>query len=224
MEILSILEELKEDEYKVFNNKLIPTSQLMLGVRLPHLRKLAREISKGDWVTFLAEDKSGIYELILLEGLVISLIKKPVKELLPYIEDYLKKVDNWAQIDSFIAGFKGIAKEREIFLDIISSWLDSDDEFVVRAALVSLLTYYVDEDYLDDIFCVADRVTHRGYYVSMGNAWLISVCMAKFPRETKIYFSENTLDDITHNRAIQKSRESRRVSPEDKIYLNTLKR
>ena len=94
----------------------------------------------------------------------------------------------------------------------------------VRAGLVLLLAHCVEKRYLETIFSLAQQVDHEGYYVLMANAWLISVCMAKYPEETLTFLGSNTLDRNTHNKAIQKSRESHRVSREHKILLNQLTR
>ena len=223
-EILNTLRNLADDNYKVFNNKIIPTKQKTLGVRLPILRQIAKDIAKDDATNFLSLDKQNIYEMIMLEGLVLSYMNKPFKELLSSIENFLSKVDNWAQIDSTICSFKNIKKEKDYILDIVKIWLKSDNEFIVRAALVILLSYYIQEENLKMIFNISQNIKHKGYYVFMGNAWLVSVCMAKFPTQTILFFENNTLDTKTHNKAIQKSKESYRVSDDNKILINKLKR
>jgi 3-methyladenine DNA glycosylase AlkD len=222
--ILGKLKTLSDDNYKAFNNKIIPTKQITLGVRLPILRKIAKEIVKDDAIKFLNLDKQNIYEMIMIEGLVLSYMNKPFEELLPSVECFLNKVDNWAQIDSTICSFKSIAKEKDYILCIVKIWIKSDNEFVVRTALIILLSYYIQEENLALIFKLSQSIQHKGYYVFMGNAWLISVCMAKFPIQTIKFFKNNTLDVKTHNKAIQKSRESYRVSKKDKIIINLLKK
>ncbi len=217
------LKSFAESDYKIFNNKIIPTKQKMLGVRLPVLRKMAKQIVKENAFEFIYQDKQNIYEMIMLEGMVLSYMDKSFKELLPLTEEFLKKVDNWAQIDSTITVFKNIKKEKRNFR-IIERWLKSDKEFIVRAGLVMLLAHYVDKDNLNTIFRLSQSVKHTGYYVYMGNAWLISVCMAKFPNETIEFFKSNRLDNKTHNKAIQKSCESFRVSKKDKTIIRGLKR
>ncbi len=222
--ILEELKSLSEESYKDFNKKIIPTKQKVLGVRLPALRKLAKQIAKENNLEFINSDKQNIYEMILLEGLVLSYLDKSFTELLPLTEKFLDKVDNWAQIDSTICDFKNIKKEKKEVLHVIKKWLKSDKEFTVRAALVILLTHYTDIENLPLVFKISQNVKHKGYYVIMGNAWLISVCMAKFPTETIEFFKNNTLDNKTHNKAIQKSVESFRVSKEHKKIIKMLKR
>ena len=222
--ILNELKNLAEDEYKAFNSRIISTKQKTLGIRVPILRKIAKRIAKKEAIEFIQLDKQNIYEMILLEGMVLSYMEKSFKEILPLTESFLEKVDNWAQIDSTICDFKGIVKEQEDVLRIVKRWLKSDKEFIVRAGLVILLAHYVEKENLKMIFILSQSVKHTGYYVHMGNAWLISVCMAKFPDETIIFFKKNTLDKKTQNKAIQKSRESYRVSKEHKILINKLKR
>ena len=224
---LSILEELRslaDEDYKAFNKKIIPTKQTTLGIRIPVLRKIAKRIAKEEAIEFIQSDKQKIYEMIMLEGMVLSYMDKSFNELLPLTENFLIKVDNWAQIDSTVCDFKNIKKEKKDVLAVVKKWLSSNYEFTVRAGLVILLAHYVEKQNLQMIFNLSQNVSHTGYYVHMGNAWLISVCMAKFPEETIPFFESNTLDNTTHNKAIQKARESYRVSKEHKTIINKLKR
>lgn len=224
---MTIIEELKnlaDKNYRDFNNKIIPTKQRMLGVRVPALRKIAKRISKNEPLLFIKSNKEDIYEMILLEGMVLSYINKPFKELTPLIECFLHKVDNWAQIDMTFCNFKSIKAQQIELLPIVRKWLNSDKEFIVRAAIVILLNHFVEKNNLNMLFKLSQNVKHSGYYVYMANAWLISVCMAKFPKETIDFFKTNTLDNKTHNKAIQKSRESLRVTKENKEIINKLKR
>lgn len=224
MDVLKELKSLADSDYKTFNTRIIPTQQTTLGVRVPLLRKIAKKIVKENPLEFVQSDKQGIFELILLEGMVLSYMDRPFNELLPFTEKFLDKVDNWAQIDTSVCDYKNIAQEKDDVLIVVKRWLFSDKEFVVRAGLVMLLAHYVEKENLPMIFELSQSVNHDGYYVHMGNAWLISVCMAKYPEETLAFFENNTLDVKTHNKAIQKSRESFRVSKEHKALLLGLKK
>lgn len=222
-----VLEELKtlaQEDYKAFNNKIIPTQQTTLGVRLPILRKIAKRIVQENPTSFIQLDKQNIYEMIMLEGMVLSYMDQPFNALLPLIEKFLAKADNWAQIDSTVCNFKNIAQEKEDVLIVVQKWLQSDQEFFVRAGLVILLAHYVEKDSLKMIFELCQKIQHTGYYVSMGNAWLLSTCMAKSPNESIIFFQNNELDNKTHNRALQKCCKSFRVSQKHKELLKELKR
>ena len=223
-QIKNQLVSLSDEAYKSFNKKIIPTEQITLGVRLPMLRKIAKEIALTNMDEFLESDKENIYEMIMLEGLVLVYGKKTFIDLIYQLEKFLEKVDNWAEIDSVFCSFKSIKKQRESVLPVVKKWLKSENQFVVRAGLIILLAHYVVEEYLSMIFYLSQEVTNKGYYVKMGNGWLISVCMAKFPNQTINFLKENRLDKITHNKAIQKSRDSFRVSTDNKHLINTLKR
>jgi 3-methyladenine DNA glycosylase AlkD len=224
MDVLKELKSLADSDYKTFNTRIVPTQQTALGVRVPLLRKIAKKIVKENPIEFIKSDKQGIFELIMLEGMVLSLMNRPFNDLLPFTETFLDKVDNWAQIDTTVCEYKNIAKEKEDVLIVVKRWLSSEKEFVVRAGLVILLAHYVEKENLPMIFELSQSVKHTGYYVHMGNAWLVSVCMAKYPEETLAFFENNTLDVKTHNKAIQKSRESFRVSKEYKTLLLGLKK
>ncbi len=222
--ILMELNSLADSKYREFNKKIVQTKQEILGVKVPLLRKIAKRLSKENPIEFIKLDKPKIYELILLEGLILSYIKGSFLDKLILFEDYLKKVDSWAQVDSVISSFKTIKKEKTEVLEVVKKWLKSDKEFMVRTGLVILLTYYIEKDKLDTIFKLSETVKHQGYYVKMANAWLISVCMVKFPNETLIFLKDNRLDKTTHNKAIQKSRESFRLLPKYREILVKLKK
>ena len=223
MTILEEFKKIKDENYKNFSTKIIPTNQEILGVRLPAIRKIAKNIAKTDISDFIEEDKGNIYEMIMVEGLVLSYVKSPFIELIPLIENFLEKVDNWAQIDSVIMSFKNI-DDKKLLLKTAQKWIKSEKEFVVRAGIILVLSNLVEKEYLDVVFEISNNINHKGYYVFMGNAWLISVCMAKFPNETMEYFKNNKLDIKTQNKAIQKSCESFRVTKANKELIKKLKR
>lgn len=220
-EILKTLHENSDLKYNDFNTKIINTNQKTIGVRIPKLRQIAKQIAKTNADIFIQKDKQNIYELILLEGLVISYLKNPFENLSLY-ENFFKKVDSWAQIDATIIKYKNIDNLK--LLQIAQKWLNSNEEFTIRAGILILIKNLIDKNFLNTIFKLSENINHKGYYVYMANSWLISECMAKFPQQTKTFLISNTLENKTQNQAILKSRQSYRVCQKDKDFLQTLKR
>jgi len=223
--LISKLNKLSELKYQEFNSKIVNTKQTLLGVRMPLLRKIAKELAK-DYETNIEIfiDNENIFEIVLLEGLMLSYTNKPFDLLKDNIEHYLDKVDSWAQVDSVMLGFKFITKNPKRSWDILTKWIESDKEFLSRAGIVGILGFFVDELYLDEIFRISQQINNRSYYVMMANAWLISECMARYPKQTLEFFADNSLDKKTHNMAIQKSIDSLRVSKSNKEQLRLLKK
>ena len=88
-----------------------------------------------------------------------------------------------------------------------------------------MLDFFINEEYIDQVLEILGKVRHEGgYYVKMAAAWAVSVCYVKFPEKTEVFLRKNLLDDFTHNKAIQKIRESYRVSKEEKERLKELRR
>lgn len=205
----------KDESYAKFQAKLIKTNLEILGVRVPKLRVMARNLEN---LEFLKADKKGIYELNLLEGIVLSSINLEFDKKLEIYESYLKRADNWALIDA--VKFKN--PDRIKLFNATKVWLKSRDEFVKRAGYVSLIYHFVDSGNLEYIFSLAD--TNEFYYDSMAHAWLICECMAKFPNKTLEFLKRQTLKKPTHNRAINKCLESLRVGSEFKEILKDIKK
>ena len=112
----------------------------------------------------------------------------------------------------------------EEWMPFIKIYLASKQEYELRFAVVCLLDFFVNETYIEQVLDVLVQVHHDGYYVKMAVAWAISVCYVKFPEKTEKILEENLLDDFTHNKSIQKIRESYRVTKENKERLQKMRR
>ena len=198
------LKNLSDTKYKLFNTKIVNTKQTLLGVRIPLLRDIAKKIIKTDPYRFIKSDKQNIYELILLEGFVISYLKDDLAVTMKLFENYLYKVDSWTEVDYPICSFKSIKSNKPFVWKIVKKWLKIDNEFIKRASLVVILTYFIDDTYIDEIFDISSKLDDSQYYVMMANAWLISMCMVKYPSKTKEFLTLKKLDKTTQKKAIQK--------------------
>lgn len=216
--------ELSDDKFKTFHSRLCPNTDNIIGVRLPLLRQLAKEIAKGDWRNFLSNSKEEYYEEILINGLVIAYAKCDVEERLNYIESFVPKIDNWAICDSFCNTLKFVNKNKEIMWEFIQPYLRSYNEFEIRFAVVIILNYYITEDYIDLVLKTLDNIKHDGYYVKMAVAWAISMCFVKFEEKTMAYLKDNSLDDFTYNKSLQKICESLRIDKNTKELIKSMKR
>lgn len=220
---------LAEEDYKKFSENLLPGVEGVLGIRMPVLRQIAKEITRGNWREYLDEAAQEItvdslHEEIMLQGLVLGYAKMEREERVIYLDDFVPKIQNWAVCDSCTMGFKFMQKEPEFWHSYIIKYLESDEEFKLRFLLISLLAHFIDEKHIAEILDICNNIRNDGYYVKMGVAWLVSVCYVKFPEETERFLKMNHMDDFTHNKSIQKIRESYRVSREDKDRLTLLKR
>lgn len=213
-----------DEKYRAFSAGLIPGADNIIGVRLPAIRGMAKDILKGDWRQYLADAPLEYYEEIMLKGIVISSAKTETEERLKYLEEFIPLIDNWGVCDSVCAGIKVTAKNGGQIWDFLAGYIVSDKEFEVRFAAVMMLMHYVDKNYIDRVFDKLDEIGHPGYYARMAVAWAVSVCFAKFPEETEEYLGRCSLDDFTFNKALQKTIESRRIDPGKKDELRKRKR
>ncbi len=219
---ISYLFEIRDIKYRDFHSNLgIGNSDI--GVKTSVLKKMAKDISKGNYKQFLHLLKKEYYEEITLYGFIICYIKE-MNVSVNYLDIYKDRINNWASCDLFCAGYKIVVKNKEYFWKYINDNINSGNLWIRRMCFVLMIDYYIEEDYLDMIFELCDKYNTNDYYVNMAVAWLISICYIKYPGITIKYIKNNKLDDFTHNKAIQKIRESYRVGREDKDYLNSLKR
>ena len=215
---------LAEEEYGKFQSALIPGEDRLLGVRLPLLRKLAKEIAKGDWRSYLSTGESEYFEEVMLQGMVIGYAKAAPEEILQYTAQFIPKIRNWAVCDSFCSGLKITKDQPHLVWDFIQPYLKSGQEFEIRFAEIMMLSYFINDEYFDEVLIRFDQTHHEGYYVKMGIAWAISICFIKYPEKTMDYLKQNNLDDFTFNKSIQKILESNCVDRDTKIAMRTMKR
>ena len=216
--------ELAEEEYRKFSSALLPNIDNVLGVRLPALRKLAKAIAKNDWRKFIIEADNEYFEEVMLQGMVIGYVKADIEEILQYTSDYIPKINNWSVCDSFCNGLKFTKDNMERVWDFIQPFLCSKKEYEVRFGVVMLLSFYINEEYVERTLQLLDNTKHPGYYVKMAVAWAVSICYVKFPEQTMKYLKNNTLDDFTFNKSLQKITESLRVDKETKALIRSMKR
>ena len=224
-EIKKKLFELSDQKYKEFHGGLCPGTENIIGVRVPVLRKYAEELFKEqDWKQTIEEIDNEYYEEIMLQGMLIGQAKKEeINTILKYVEKYVPKIDNWAICDIFCAGLKITKKYKKEMWNFIQKYLKSDKEFEIRFAIVMILDYYIDDEYLKENFKIFDNIKHEGYYVKMAVAWAISICLIKYYGDTVEYLKKSKIDNWTYNKAIQKAIESYRIPDEKKQELRKMK-
>lgn len=218
------LVSLADEKYRQFSGKLIPESGPILGVRLPELKKIAKELAEDDWEKYLAAAKDDSFEEVMLQGLVIGCIKADLAVVWPRVKIFVPKINNWSLCDSFCANLKIVRKNREKVWELLQEYLSGSQPFAVRFGVVLLLDHYLTEEYIGRVLNCLDKVKKEDYYVQMAVAWALSIAYIKFPELTLAYLKENSLDDFTYNKALQKIIESRRVSPDDKVKIRKMKR
>lgn len=222
------LYSMSDEKYRKFSMSLLPGIENVIGVRLPDLRKLAKDIAKSEYALFYLEsDTDGIFEENMLHGMVTAYIKTDFEEKIKLIERFVPMINCWSVCDSFCTSLKPMkklkAEQRQELFNFLKPYFLSDKEYFVRFAVVMLMVCFDDEDYLEKNFEMILKITHSGYYVKMAVAWAISVFFVTDSKLTKKYMESGCFDDDTLLKAIGKIRDSYRVSDEDKQYVFKLR-
>jgi 3-methyladenine DNA glycosylase AlkD len=217
------LNELAEEKYRNFSASLTPGKVNILGVRLPLLRKLAKQIVKGDWRSYLMEATDDSMEEALLQGMVIGYCDAEPKEVLELAKTFIPKIDCWPVCDSFCGGLKLTDKNKELVWEFLQPYFASEQEYEIRFGVVMLLHYLLPE-YAPLAFAHFDRIKQEGYYVKMAVAWVLSMYYVRFPEVTMSYLKDNRLDKFTYNKTLQKITESLKVDKETKALIKGMKR
>ncbi|MEE0265734.1 MAG: DNA alkylation repair protein [Acutalibacteraceae bacterium] len=219
--LLKHIEGLANEKHRNFHSSLVPDVNNILGIPVPELRKTAKLIVKNcdDIDAYLAICSNKYYEELMLKGIVIGCVSCSWDKKLEYIKAFVPLIYDWAVCDTFCSGIKPPEDKLADFRSFIEPYLNSDKEFEIRFAVVILLQQFITVEYIDSTLLALQNINSDKYYVKMAVAWALSVCFVKFPEETEQLFAEYKLDKWVQNKAIQKCRESLRVSKQDKELL-----
>lgn len=219
---LEYLLSLTDFDYKNFNSKIIPDTPHFFGIRMGEVRKIAKAITKGNYREFLACPIGDYHEERVIEGIVLSSKKCDYNELLADLKYMSSRIYNWAICDSLT--FSGIKKYRDEFMGDALWFIKNQNPWAIRLGLLCLMKFYLDDEYIDRVFELVNLVNSDFYYVNMMQAWLVATAFCKCHDRTLEYLARNKLSDVTQNMAIQKIRDSLRVSKSDKDYILRYKR
>lgn len=214
----------QDQKYKEFQCKLIPTVEpdAIIGVRTPDLKALAKQYVKDpETEEFLNSLPHRYFDENQLHAFIISEIKD-FKLCIDEVEKFLPYIDNWATCDQLSP--KVFKKNKEELLLHIKKWLDSDKTYIIRFGIGMLMQHFLDESFDATYPELILKVKSDEYYVNMMIAWYFATALAKQYDNVLPFLEEFALDTWTHNKAIQKSVESYRITDEQKLYLKSLKR
>lgn len=224
MTIQEELFALQDIKYRDFQSKLIPNlaPETIIGVRTPELRKLAKVFGKTEAARpFMDALPHSYFDENQLHAFLISEMKD-YETVLAELKRFLPYVDNWATCDQLSP--KIFRKHTDTLISVIREWMTSGETYTIRFGIGMLMQWYLGEDFRPEYLDWVAEIRSEEYYVNMMIAWYFATALAKQYEAAVSVIERNALTVWTHNRAIQKARESYRVSDEQKAYLQTLKR
>ena len=223
MTLYNRLMEVKDDSYREFQAKLVPSipPETILGVRTPEMRRIAKEVFESPGrEAFLSSLPHRYYEENLIHFFVISMIRD-FDACVQAVEGFLPYVDCWPVSDQ--ATPKAFTKNHQKLLPYIKKWIASEHVYTARFGIRMLMNEFLGEDFRDEYPRLVAAKKSGEYYLNMMSAWYFATALAKRYDDIIPYFEERRLDEWVHRKAIQKAIESYRVSEEHKEYLKSLR-
>lgn len=219
--VTNTLFSIKDEQYKFFMAKLLPTvdETRLIGVRVPLIRKLARNINSAEKKSFLNALPHRFYEEDMLHAFLIA-EEKDYFLCVQYLDAFLPYVDNWGVCDSLRP--KCFKNNKNLLIEDVKEWLNSDHPYTVRFAIEMLMVHFLDGDFRTEYLDLVSETDIDEYYVKMMVAWYFATALAKQYNFALPYLEECRLPLWTHKKAIQKAIESHRLTKEQKDYLRKL--
>jgi 3-methyladenine DNA glycosylase AlkD len=225
-ELKGRLATLSEPSYAKFLDKLKCSRHLVLGIRTPKLTTLAKELAKTEGISFL--DDFFLYEQVSYEEIVLSykvmgLLRLDRDTTQIYVNHLLSYNDGWATNDTLCSALTAIGRQRADYWPWIQDYLQSPNPWDIRFATISMMNWYLTDEYAQRSLQLLSTVRNDFYYVTMGLGWFYATAFAKQREKTLPYLFEGVLPPAVQKKAIQKCIESFRVSGEDKLLLRSIR-
>ena len=210
-----------DPKYREFTIALLPGVNNLLGVRMPILKKMAKEFAKDEMgQLFLQEPSPETFEELMLQGLIIGNLQVDIDDLLMYVDEFVNKINNWSICDSFCANLRRQVKEhQERFWEFIQPYMLRRFEFEARFGLVMANNFFVDDKHIYELLEQLKKAQNNAYYAQMAFAWLISTCYVKFPEVTFEFLGNVEINNQVKNKIVRKVLDSFRVKEDNKQKL-----
>lgn len=216
------LEKYIDPSYREFNRKLIPGVENILGIRIPVLRNIVKEMSEDEREVFLNSLPHNYHEENIMHMIIITEDKDfdKAKEMLL---NFLPYVDNWQVSDVGIPkSFKSI-KDREGLLEFVKILISKEATYFKRYGISILMKLFLDDFYNSEVLDMVANIKSEEYYVNMMRAWFFQEAMVKRCDDSIKYLEEKKLDRFTHLKTISKCVDSRKIDEKTKLYLKSLR-
>ncbi len=224
MELIKILNSYKDNNYKLFQEKICQTKYRILGIKIPILRKITKEIIKNNNLEVL-DYKDEYLEIVLIKGFIIANIDIDINKRIELINNYLDKIDNWLICDIFCSELKIVKNNLDIFLKYLDKIKNTEQEYYLRFYIVILLNYYLNKEYINYVLESMLNIKSDKYYVNMAISWCLTTSLSKdykltyqFLKKNKNKFSKFVLD-----KTVSKAYDSYKLTKEQKLAIKELK-
>ena len=217
--------EMRDAKYQEFQSSLMPTmdGKKVIGVRIPQIRAYVRELRKRkDWRDYLKILPHEYYEENNVHAFLIASMRD-YDECIEALDAFLPYVDNWSTCDAMSPKiFKNHLPE---LLEPVKRWMASGKTYTVRFGIEMLMKFYLGDafvpEYLEWVGNL--QVNPDDYYLNLIVAWYFSAALAKQWDAAIPWIEQKRLPVWVHNKTIQKSNESYRITAEQKKYIKQFK-
>lgn len=223
--IETILFSHQDEKYGDFIAKLVPTlpREKFIGIRSSEYKKILKELEnvpQEEIQAFLTSLPHKYHEENALHVCLINACKD-FNQAISMLQTFLPYADNWAITDSL--GSRTMEKNSQLLVPYIKDWIKSPEPYTQRIAMLLTKKYFLSAHFNLELLEMAAQIRSEEYYVNMMTAWLFADALV-YQWDTAVTFiQQHRLDKWTNNKAIQKARESFRITLEQKEYLKSFK-
>lgn len=216
-ELMNELYKNKNDDYALFQKKLSNSDYEVIGIKLPDLKKIAKESYKDESLHLSDFNHHKILEEELMYLYIGMNRAKTIDEKLNFVLENVKYADSWMITDSYNAFLSKL--DFDHYIDFFMKTSNSKHIYTRRISYILGLKVIRDERVLSILKYLTDDTE---YMVIMGQAWLLATMAICYPNEIYEYLNKSTNTPLIR-KTVSKIVDSFRISEENKTMFKTLR-
>lgn len=179
LNIIKQIEKLPKEADINFETKILNTPNILLGIKVPTLRKLTKvwyNIISQKALSYFIKSNIHDYRRFAVFCLAYCVNKDKKENIKAFIDEHIKYLNSWDLVDAcapICIGKQLINESEDKIYNILRIYTKSDNIFIKRVGIVSLL-YLAKENRYKAIFKVIDDVFYDEYHlIQKANGWVL---------------------------------------------------
>lgn len=179
LNIIKQIEKLPKEADINFETKILNTPNILLGIKVPTLRKLTKvwyNIISQKALSYFIKSNIHDYRRFAVFCLAYCVNKDNKEKVKAFIDEHIEYLNSWDLVDAcapICIGKQLIVESDNKIYNILRIYTKSDNIFIKRVGIVSLL-YLAKENRYKAIFKVIDDVFYDEYHlIQKANGWVL---------------------------------------------------
>ena len=129
------------------------------------------------------------------------------------INEFLPYVNNWSVCDSMVRRSKVFTSDLEKLFIEVKNWLNSKEIYHIRFGIITMMSYFLNDEYIDEVITILDNLKRPTYMAKMGIE-VVNFNIQSFSDDNKVIenLGIDNISQISKDAAISKANAEKEIA------------